>query len=105
VHDLAALSLDRDLQPGLPQEGPGPRAGGGDDRVALDELRAEVHPGDPAAAGRQARFALPDHGALADRGPGQGGRELAAVNPGRTADVHRGGVGPQGREQPLRFRP
>jgi hypothetical protein len=49
VHDLAALRLHRDRQAGRLQERPCPRAGGGDDRIALDELAAEPHPGDPAA--------------------------------------------------------
>ena len=104
MHDLAALGLHRDGQACRLQEGPGPRAGGGDDRVALDELAAEPHPGDPAAAGGQLRFAVPDHGAVPDRGPGQRGRQLPAIDPGRAADVHRGGVRPQRREQPLRVR-
>ena len=58
----------------------------------------------PAAAAGQVCVAVPDHGALPDRGPGQRGRQLPAVDPGRAADVHRGGVRPQRREQPLRVR-
>jgi hypothetical protein len=51
------------------------------------------------------RVAVADHGTLPGGRPGQGGRQLAAIDPGRAADVDRGGVGSQRREQPLRVRP
>src|SRR3954464_15938243 len=99
MSDLPTLRHDRKGKTERLQQlrRPGPR--GDDHAVRFDDLGTELDPGHPTVAGQQPGRAVEEARPSLFRCSPQGGSEQASIDTGRAADMHRGEVRAQWREE------